>query len=89
MVFVAFPPYDILLVNVDGEYFAIENACPHSGLALHSGSLLDDCVICPGHGWQINLATGRVRLPRGIDCRTPRYRVAQEGEDVVVYNEKL
>lgn len=39
---------------------ALDNACPHLGGPLADGLLGDDCVVCPLHGWRIDLATGRV-----------------------------
>lgn len=42
----------------EGEFFAVENECPHVGAPLASGSV-DDCVVtCPLHGWSFNLRDG-------------------------------
>ena len=32
------------IYNVDGEYFAIDDVCPHMGASLHHG-WLDGCVV--------------------------------------------
>jgi len=43
----------------DGRLFAIDNHCPHRGGPLADGIAGDGTVICPLHGWKIELATGR------------------------------
>jgi 3-phenylpropionate/trans-cinnamate dioxygenase ferredoxin subunit len=75
----AFPPGDarlvevgdtrIAVVNVGGEYFAIEDVCTHDGSPM-LGSGLDpadlvhgDRIICPRHGAQFCLRTGEALTP--------------------------
>ncbi|MCX6056876.1 MAG: Rieske 2Fe-2S domain-containing protein [Chloroflexi bacterium] len=48
----------ILLANVDGKFYALDNACPHSGGSLADGKSNGDVVTCPKHGAQFNLKTG-------------------------------
>ena len=43
----------------DGRVFATDNQCPHRGGPLSEGVLGNGRVICPLHGWKINLETGR------------------------------
>jgi nitrite reductase/ring-hydroxylating ferredoxin subunit len=61
--------------NVDGEFFAVRNVCPHQGASLCLGELhgiLDSSgpgeydfdpsqmmLRCPWHGWEFDLRTGR------------------------------
>lgn len=40
------------------SFFAIENACPHAGVALSEGSVERCIVTCPAHGFQYDLRTG-------------------------------
>jgi nitrite reductase/ring-hydroxylating ferredoxin subunit len=73
----------IALFNVDGAFFAIDNACPHRGGPLGNGKLTGDTVECPWHGSQFNVKTGAVtRSPAatGVAC----FRVKVEGDDVLV-----
>ncbi len=42
-----------------GRLFAIDNQCPHRGGPLADGIAGNGTVICPLHGWKIELATGR------------------------------
>jgi nitrite reductase/ring-hydroxylating ferredoxin subunit len=51
--------YEIAVFNVDGEYLAIENACPHHGASLVDGRVMGASVLCPWHAWHVDLRTGR------------------------------
>ena len=78
------PPYDILVVHTGSTVVAVEDACPHSGRSLSEGIVQGDCVVCPGHGWQVHLLSGKVRV--GPPSRSnPVYRIAVEGDEAVVY----
>lgn len=35
-----------------GRVHAMENACPHKGVALHKGEVKGDRLVCPYHGWE-------------------------------------
>ena len=50
----------ILLVNLQGEYYAIGNRCTHMGCMLSNGILKGDNVQCPCHGSTFNVKTGVV-----------------------------
>jgi len=61
--------------NVNGEYFAIRNRCPHQGAALCEGKLwgalksdapgqfeysgTKDIIACISHGWEFSVKTGQ------------------------------
>lgn len=75
---------DILVANIDGEYFATDDSCTHSGSSLSEGKL-DGCkVICGWHGAEFDCKTGKlVKFPAKIrDLGT--YNVAIEADDVFV-----
>ncbi|MHC5538496.1 Rieske (2Fe-2S) protein [Singulisphaera rosea] len=42
-----------------GEYYAIDDICPHKGLPLHDGIVYDKSVTCLWHGWRFSLVDGR------------------------------
>jgi len=48
----------LAVFNVDGEYYAIENSCPHKGAPLSEGTLCGHVVECGLHGWQFDLRSG-------------------------------
>lgn len=76
---------DLLLLNLDGTYYALDNACPHNGGPLSQGSLdAAGCkIVCPRHAWSWNVETGRAVAPP-VDYRVATYRVAVRGDIVLV-----
>lgn len=73
----------ILLVNVDGQYYAIEDNCTHEEHPLSEGQL-DGCSIeCSKHGAVFDLRNGEVQAPPAhLPVRTFDVRV--EGNEVQV-----
>ena len=55
---------ELAVYNVDGEYYATENFCPHKGAPLSEGVMCGHVVECGWHGWQFDVRTG--------DCLTVR-----------------
>jgi nitrite reductase/ring-hydroxylating ferredoxin subunit len=49
---------DLAVFNVNGEYYAIENSCPHKGAPLSDGQLCGYVIECSLHGWQFDVRTG-------------------------------
>ena len=41
-----------------GQYFAIDDVCPHMGGSLASGFVENGTVTCPWHAWRFRLADG-------------------------------
>ena len=82
-----FPPYDVLVAWVDGEVFAIEDACNHAGASLAEGWLEDRCVVCPMHGYVFELSSGKLLRPKGLCGDQRLFRARIEGDEVVVYDD--
>ncbi len=59
--------YSVLLVNLAGSLYAVENMCPHDGGELDGGLFEDECVTCPRHGARFCLKTGRVLKPPAFE----------------------
>jgi len=49
---------EILVANVDGNFFAMDNRCSHMGGKLSEGTLDGDIVVCPRHGSRFNIKNG-------------------------------
>jgi nitrite reductase/ring-hydroxylating ferredoxin subunit len=49
---------ELAVFNVDGEYYATENFCPHKGAPLSEGALCGHIVECGWHGWQFDVRSG-------------------------------
>lgn len=50
---------EIAVIREDGNFYAIENVCPHQGGPVGEGKVEDGCVYCPWHGWQFELESGK------------------------------
>ncbi len=48
----------IALFNIDGQIYAIDDACPHAGSSLGWGKLEGSMVTCRAHGLKFNLTKG-------------------------------
>jgi len=49
----------ILLINLDGVYYALDNRCPHMGGNLSGGDLEGTTLTCPRHGAKFDVRTGK------------------------------
>ena len=50
---------ELALYNINGEFHAIENFCPHKGAPLADGNLCGHVVECDWHGWRFDIRTGQ------------------------------
>ena len=74
---------EILIINYDGKYFAINGRCTHIGGELVKGKLEGKIVTCPRHGAQFDVTTGScIRRPR-IGLFRPK------SKDIVTYEVKV
>lgn len=73
---------ELALVRTAEGFFAIDNACPHSGGALGEGVVQGSTVTCPLHGWRFDCKSGRCLTEK----RPPqaRYPVRLEGDQVLI-----
>lgn len=61
----------ILVCNVDGEFFAVDDMCTHEDASLYLGCLKGDQVQCSLHGGMFNVRTGEATVdPAEIALQT-------------------
>ena len=73
----------IALFNLEGEVFAIDDACADDGGPLSEGSVQGDQVVCPRCRSRFSIVSGQARgLPAMEDVTT--YEVRVTGDDVEV-----
>jgi nitrite reductase/ring-hydroxylating ferredoxin subunit len=73
---------EIALFNVEGSFYAIENACPHQGGPLAEGFIEGTTVTCPWHAWCFDVTTGAMSL--GAFSNVDAFDVQIEGSTVSV-----
>jgi nitrite reductase/ring-hydroxylating ferredoxin subunit len=61
---------EIAIFNVQGQFFAIDNLCPHQGGPLVAGEVAGEVVTCPWHRWQFHLPTGLSPIHASISVKT-------------------
>ena len=50
---------EIALFNINGEFRAIENFCPHKGYPLADSRLYGNIIECDWHGWRFDVRNGQ------------------------------
>jgi 3-phenylpropionate/trans-cinnamate dioxygenase ferredoxin component len=73
----------VVVVNLEGKYYAIEDVCTHDGGPLGEGDLEDGQIICPRHGSRFDVRTGNALTLPAFEP-APTYEVRLEGEDILV-----
>lgn len=73
----------VLVANVDGRYYAVDDTCTHEDASLASGSLKGALVKCPLHGSRFNVISGKV-LDDPADRDLQTYPVRVDGNDVLI-----
>ena len=73
----------ILLANVAGRLYAVDDSCTHEEASLSTGVLKGELVKCPLHNSRFNVRTGEaLEEPAEEDLRT--YPVREEGGRILV-----
>ncbi len=81
---------EVLVANVEREFYAIRNRCTHQGGDLSSGKLEGKVVTCPRHGSRFDVTTGKalsgpkilfLRLSTGDE---PTYEVKVEEGSILL-----
>jgi nitrite reductase/ring-hydroxylating ferredoxin subunit len=70
---------EFALWNLEGQFYCIDDQCPHRGGPLGAGNLDGSEVVCPLHGWGVDLRTGQCASRPDRPVRTYPTRV-QEGQ---------
>jgi nitrite reductase (NADH) small subunit len=63
----------IAVFNLGGKFLAVENRCPHRGGPLADGIATGESVVCPLHGWKIDLQNGNVQSPAETPACVKRF----------------
>ena len=66
---------ELALYNVNGEFYASENSCPHRGAPLSEGFLCGHVIECGLHGWQFDVRDGQCLT---VSERIETFRVVVE-----------
>jgi nitrite reductase/ring-hydroxylating ferredoxin subunit len=77
----------VVLINLDGEFYALSDVCTHEEASLSDGEIVGDEIECPLHGGAFDIRTGQpVAFPVVVPVETFRVRVV--GDEVQVAQPK-
>jgi nitrite reductase (NADH) small subunit/3-phenylpropionate/trans-cinnamate dioxygenase ferredoxin subunit len=72
----------IALFHHQGQYYALDDVCPHMGASLAGGYVANGIVTCPWHAWRFRLSDGAwADSPR---VKTGCYPVRVTGDEIQV-----
>jgi|TARA_B110000495_G_scaffold130518_1_gene113751 NAD(P)H-dependent nitrite reductase small subunit len=77
---------EIALFNYKGDYYAIDNICPHRGAPLGEGRIEEGILICPNHEWRFELKSGW--CPQNPELSTEVYPIKVHEDKIYVRLEK-
>ncbi|MDW3631593.1 MAG: Rieske 2Fe-2S domain-containing protein [Nitrososphaeraceae archaeon] len=76
---------DILIVNINGKFFACDNYCPHRGASLSKSAISSSKhrIICYLHDFEYNLSTGKLEnIPSKWQNQNSEWK---KSNDLVIY----
>ncbi len=59
---------DVVVFNLDGAFFAIEDVCTHDGSEISSGCIKGEEIECPRHAARFSIRTGEVTAPPAYEA---------------------
>jgi len=75
---------DIVVINIDGNYFAINDTCTHAGGSLSEGKVEGSIITCDWHGAQFDCKSGKlIKFPAKIND-LESYNVVIESDTIFV-----
>jgi 3-phenylpropionate/trans-cinnamate dioxygenase ferredoxin subunit len=77
----------IVVFNLDGEYYAIEDVCTHDGGQLTGGRILGDEIECPRHGARFCIRNGEALSAPAYEP-TSTFPVRVEGGEIQVRDDR-
>ena len=73
----------VVVFNVDGRYYALEDVCTHDGGPLAEGVLEGHVIECPRHGARFDVRTGAVLSPPAVSP-VSKFEVKVTGDEIQV-----
>ncbi|MCB1112140.1 MAG: Rieske 2Fe-2S domain-containing protein [Chlamydiales bacterium] len=61
---------EIAIFHINGQFYALNNCCPHEGGPLGEGDVEGCQVTCPWHAWEFDIKTGSCSTFGGEDAET-------------------
>lgn len=75
--FLTHKQHNLILHRSDEKVTCFENLCAHLGLSLNGGSIQEEIITCPHHGFQYSLLSGECLTAPEIQLSTKKVRIHQ------------
>ena len=72
----------LAIFNLNGQFYALNDLCPHRGAPLSEGFLDAGKVFCPWHCFDFDLKTGECGMVPSM--RVEAYPIKIEGDEIFV-----
>ena len=80
---------DILIANVDGRFYALDDRCGHMNAMLSMGTLTGNIVTCPFHFAEFDVTTGRRTKDPHEESFGNLDKLPEEMQKFLIYAKKL
>ncbi len=77
----------VVVFNLGGEYYAIEDVCTHDGGQLTGGSIEGGEIVCPRHGARFSIRTGEALTAPAYEP-VPKFPVRVENGVIQVRDDR-
>lgn len=72
------------IFNIGGEFFALDDHCPHAGASLAHGNMDGDVISCRIHDWRFSIRNGKYLDEDKPACNAKIFTVRVVGEQIQV-----
>jgi 3-phenylpropionate/trans-cinnamate dioxygenase ferredoxin component len=73
---------EILVINIEGHFYAMDDTCTHAGASLSEGALEGAVLTCGWHGAKFDCKTGKLHACPAKIKDLNSYKVIVESENV-------
>ncbi len=73
---------EVLVINTNGNFYAINDTCTHAGASLSEGTLDDCTVTCGWHGAKFDCKTGKLSAFPAKIKDLQSYKVIVESDNI-------
>ncbi|MCC7487590.1 MAG: non-heme iron oxygenase ferredoxin subunit [Burkholderiales bacterium] len=77
----------VVVMNLGGEYHAIEDVCTHDGGRLTGGFVTGEEIVCPRHGARFSVRTGQALCAPAYEP-TAKFPVRVENGEIQVRDDR-
>lgn len=78
---------DLILLKVDDGLSVLHGRCPHRAGRLSKGRVEGDFLVCPYHGWDFHVETGKSACVEGESIK--RFSFARKEDDIFVSEQEI